>query len=334
MKLDMGHHDSPAAMFAIYDSGVGGSATAEAAAKGFHVRLLPRLAAYRGQWSDDRLQEALSESIQALGTEINCEGGIGMAVALLLGRRLVFAASRGGLCMLFGPAGMDEFSDGDVEVHATESSPSTNCVEVEDLHLGVLLTVDAMYKSGLTATRLRSLVRLHVVADRPRAACIGTIAEARRGGCEAPLVAAAVRFAWTDDDADGPANKRAKTSALTKVRCRHILLRHSGSQNPGDRKPKATRSPHDAEAEMLSILQELQFGGAVAFTEKCRKVSECDSRLKGGDLSGDLGWLDKDPSKNKKVPAVVVRTALSLSIGQFSDITSSERGVHLLLRTA
>ena len=25
----------------------------------------------------------------------------------------------------------------------------------------------------------------------------------------------------------------------------------------------------------------------------------------GGDLSGDLGWLDKDPTKNKKVPASV-----------------------------
>merc|ERR1712232_981557 len=99
------------------------------------------------------------------------------------------------------------------------------------------------------------------MADRPRAACIGTIAEARRGGCEAPLVASAVRFAWTGEDADGPASKRPKTASLTKVRCRHILLWHAGSQNPGDRRPKATRTPHEAEAEMLNLLQELQFGG-------------------------------------------------------------------------
>ena len=52
--------------------------------------------------------------------------------------------------------------------------------------------------------------------------------------------------------------------------------------------------------QMLMVLQELQFGGAAAFTEKCRKISECDTALKGGDLSGDLGWLDPDPSKNKK----------------------------------
>merc|ERR1719456_953567 len=102
--------------------------------------------------------------------------------------------------MLFGPAGMDEFGESsDVEVQSEGPMPSTNCVEVDDNHMGVLLTVDAMYKAGLSATRLRSLVRMHVVADRPRAACIGTIAEARRGGCEAPLVAAAVRFAWAGD---------------------------------------------------------------------------------------------------------------------------------------
>merc|ERR1712194_411680 len=190
------------------------------------------------------------------------------------------------------------------------------------------------YKCGISATRLRSLVRMHVVADRQRAACIGIISEARRSGCEEPLVAAAVKFTWTTDDEDGSALKRARTANVAKVRCRHILLRHSGSHNPGDRRPKSKRSVHEAEKEMLNFLQELQFGGAQAFTTKCKTLSECDTALKGGDLSGDLGWLDKDPAKNKKVPAIVTRTALTLAIGQLSDITSSERGVHLLLRTA
>jgi hypothetical protein len=335
MKLDLSHHDSPAAMYAIYDSAAGGSSVAEAAAKGFHVRLLPRLASYRGAWSEERLQATVLESMQTLSQEVNADAGITMAVALLLGRRLVLASSRGGLCMLFGPAGIEAgFGEsGDVEIMCEESVPSTSCIDLDDeTHLGVLLTVDAICSSGITFSRLRSSVRQHVAADRARAACIAALAEARRSGVEAPLVAAAVRLSWTQDDIRSA--KRPKKENLTKVRCRHILLRHVASQNQASRKPKATRSVHEAESQMLSLLQELQFGGAQAFTERCRKVSDCDTSLKGGDLCGDLGWLDKDPTKNKKVPASVVRAALQLTIGQFSDIISSEHGVHLLLRTA
>jgi len=334
MKLDLSHHDSPAAMYAIYDSAVGGSSVAEAAAKGFHVRLLPRMASYRGAWSEERLKAVVSESIETLSQEISADAGITMALALLVGRRLVLASSRGGLCMLFGPAGIDAgFDCGDVEVTCDGSVASISCIDLDDdIHQGVLLTVDALCSSGITFSRLRSLVRQHVAADRARAACIAALAEARRSGIEAPLVAAAVRLSWAQDD--NPSAKRPRKENLTKVRCRHILLRHAGSKVQASRKPKATRSVHEAESQMLGLLQELQFGGAPAFTERCRKMSDCDTSLKGGDLCGDLGWLDKDPTKNKKVPASVVRAALMLTIGQFSDIISSELGVHLLLRTA
>lgn len=348
MKLDLAHHDSPAAMFAIYDSRSSGSATTEAAAKGFHVRLLPRLAAYRGQWQDDRLKLALVDSMESLGMEIGCEGGISMAVALLLGRRLILAASRGCVCLLFGPAGMDAFNGGDLDVlseqspaavegpapHAgTGATVSTGVVELDDIHLGIFLTVGAVCEAGISPARLRSLVRQHISQDRPRGSCIAALDAARRSGAKVPMVAAAVRLRWTQED-DEPVPKRLKTAGLTKVRCRHILLRHIGSHTAGDRRPKATRSVHEAEARMLSLLQEFMLGGTAAFTDQCKKLSECDSALKGGELCGDIGWLDKDPAKNRKVPAAVVRAAFQLAIGQFSDIVSSERGVHLLLRTA
>jgi len=191
----------------------------------------------------------------------------------------------------------------------------------------------------MSLSRLRALVRSQVAVERPRAACLSVLEEARKGGAQAPLVAAAVRFSWSArGDSDEPAPKRARNEAtgLKKVRCRHIMLRHVGSQAPvGERnKVKATRTVGEAEIELLGMLPQLAAGGSSAFTTRCKANSECDTALRGGDLAGDLGWLDRDPAKNRKIPAAVVKAAFTLAVGQLSDIVSSERGVHLLLRTA
>jgi len=340
MKLDLGHLDSPAAMFAIYDGRAiaGGPAQAEAAAKGFHVRLLPRLAAYRGEWDDQRLEAALSESIAALAKEIGAEegGGVSVAVALLLGRRLALAASRSCRCMLLDPEDPDVGTENDV-VGRKGQPPATQCVDLalHETHMGVFLSIDAI-SAGLSSNRLHSLVRPHMVSGRLKAACVAIVGEAQKGGAEPPLVAAAVRLVWSQQDDDLPPAKRAKSSAPAKVRCRHILLRHVGSQiTTGERvKKKPTRTQGEAEASMLDIFTQIMRGDPSSFTTQCRAVSECDTALRGGDLAGDVGWLDTDPAKNKKVPAAVTRAALALVAGQMSDIVSSERGVHLVLRTA
>eukprot|EP00928_Gymnodinium_smaydae_P040774 TRINITY_DN2761_c0_g5_i1.p1 TRINITY_DN2761_c0_g5~~TRINITY_DN2761_c0_g5_i1.p1 ORF type:complete len:480 (-),score=96.10 TRINITY_DN2761_c0_g5_i1:56-1495(-) len=337
LKLDLGHLDAPAAMFAIFDgrASAGGPAQAEAAAKGLHVKLLPRLAAFRGAWSDEKLQTALSESITTLAVDVGAEErGVAVAVALILGRRLFLAACRNTVCLLLDPE--DEQQEDDL-VGGESATPVTRCIDLamHESSVGVVLTIDAL-RSGLPASRMRTLAWPHVASDRLKAACVALLGEAQKVGATPPLVASTLRAAW-QQDSDGPAAKRARLAAtLTKVRVRHILIRHSASQiAAGERvKKKATRTPAEAEELMLFIFGEIRRGDSSAFTAQCRGGSECDSAQKGGDLAGDLGWLAKDPAKNKRVPAAVTRAAFRLEVGELSDIVCSERGVHLLLRTA
>eukprot|EP00929_Paragymnodinium_shiwhaense_P113088 TRINITY_DN81354_c0_g1_i1.p1 TRINITY_DN81354_c0_g1~~TRINITY_DN81354_c0_g1_i1.p1 ORF type:complete len:486 (+),score=133.11 TRINITY_DN81354_c0_g1_i1:176-1633(+) len=342
MKCDLSHLDSPAAMFAVYDgrSAVGGAPMAQAAAQGFHVKLLPRLAGYRGQWDEARIQAVISESLVALAAEIGAgDSGISAAVALLLGRRLFLVASRGAICCVLDPEETDiDCRDNDV-TGVEGQPPATHCIDLarHETHLGVLLTSGAVIEK-IGFTRLSTITRSHLISDRIKAACVSVVGEAQSGGVQPPLVTTAVRIAWAGQDEEGPAAKRARTDGPQKVRVRHILLRHANSQlAPGERvKKKATRSQAEAEAQMLKCFMELQMrlGDPAAFTTQCKAVSECETSLRGGDLAGDLGWLDKDPSKNKKTPATLVKAAFALAPGQVSDIVATERGIHLLYRTA
>ena len=284
--------------------------------RGLHMQLLPRLAAFRGRWQNDRLQGALSEAIEHLRTpklmliallerksfiqwlmisydrisqtaarnEIAPETGIALAVALLLGGRLTMAATGGAVCMIFGQVGQSDGNMDNLEVVGSQAEPTTHCAVLEDSHLGALLTVNGVRSSGLSAARMRALARSHTMGDRPRAGCVSLLEEAQKSGAQAPLVAAAVRFSWSRGDQ--VKKQRTDPSNLTKVRCRHLLLRHVGCQAPlGDRRKKPTRSLGDAELQMLRILPEVAHGGAAAFTKKCKELSECDTAMKSGDLS-------------------------------------------------
>ena len=216
-------------------------------------------------------------------TEIAPESGIALAVALLLGGRLTMAATGGAVCMIFGQVGQSDGNVDNLEVVGAEGEPRTHCAVLEDTHLGALLTVNSVRTSGLSAARMRALARSHTMGDRPRAGCVSLLEEAQKAGTPPPLVAAAVRFSWSKNQA--VKKQRTDPSSLTKVRCRHVLLRHVGCQAPlGDRRKKPTRSGGDAELEMLRILPEVAHGGAAAFTKKCKELSECDTAMKSGDL--------------------------------------------------
>merc|ERR1712217_935601 len=102
------------------------------------------------------------------------------------------------------------------------------------------------------------------------------------------------------------AKKRKMAAAPNKVRVRHILLRHwrgvgAKPVDPIRRKP-IDRSPDMAETQMLAVLDGLLAEGCAGFSTACKTLSECQSALKGGELIGDLGWLDRvnDSSQDKK----------------------------------
>eukprot|EP00927_Polykrikos_kofoidii_P051383 TRINITY_DN45180_c0_g1_i1.p1 TRINITY_DN45180_c0_g1~~TRINITY_DN45180_c0_g1_i1.p1 ORF type:complete len:526 (+),score=90.68 TRINITY_DN45180_c0_g1_i1:323-1900(+) len=363
LKLSFAHHDSPAAMFAVYDGTVGGATVAEAAARTFHRNLLPRLAAYRGRWEDTQLEATLSETVAAVADEVNPaerDGGVGFALALILGRRLTLAAACGSSCTLLSHRPSASAADvGDLDVTSCGKAALTRCITVNDAHLGVVLSVEPVRRALAQSGGPGLPARTDLVKERPRASCWAVLDSAHQSANGAPLVAAVVRFVWTLPEADGgsggpPAAKKlrgdvihgngglcASPALLSKVRCRHILLRHSGTTSTGERGPKPKRSGSEAERQMLAVLREVETGGSAAFTARCRALSECETARRGGDLTGDIGWMDRDNTKNvdprgrdAKVPASLLRAAFSLAVGQLSDIITSERGVHLLLRTA
>mmetsp|Transcript_67787 Transcript_67787/g.189213 ORF Transcript_67787/g.189213 Transcript_67787/m.189213 type:complete len:180 (+) Transcript_67787:138-677(+) len=156
-----------------------------------------------------------------------------------------------------------------------------------------------------------------------------------------------------------------------KVRARQILIRHAGGTLPTDpvRRKPVKRSLEEAEARMLKVLVELEADGCQNFAKVCREVSECPSSLKGGELAGDIGWIDRqkivvsEASKKTtscnlgtssseraaaakaaasarsmrdgvQAPVPVLKAGLELELGHLSDLVLSEFGVHLIQRTA
>jgi len=147
---------------------------------------------------------------------------------------------------------------------------------------------------------------------------------------------------------DVPAAKRARVDnqSLQSVRLRHILVRHKDAKHPLDpvKNRVATRTRAEAEAVLRETLEELLKDGdhrgdtmwAAKSTPRiislCRSTSECKSALKGGSTCGDLGWLGK-----KELQALgkdAEEAIRNLAIAEWSDLLSSEQGIHLIMRIA
>lgn len=369
-KFDLTHIDRPAAMLAVYKHAEG-AALPETAAKCLHEKILRRLAAFRGLWSEEALQAALVDAMSGAAVELKAPVAIAGAVALLLGSRLIAAANHGAACAIADalPENMKDIRS------AVASSPgaeiSATCLRLESRSAACIL----LYTESIDEQAARQAAG-HAERGRPRAGAVALLqqaASASSTSADAPAVslpacsraAACAHLAWAgaeevEGGTGGPASKRARTSELkgkdgrgkeTKVRCRQVLVRYYGCRQTADslRRKPARRSQAEAEAAVLGVLNALEEARAAggisaaeaAFTKNVRAVSECTSSLKGGDLAGDIGWLRLPEIKpGEKVTRetaqrmLVIRAALGLAVNEVSDIVVSDDGVHLLKRAA
>ncbi|KAJ1495004.1 hypothetical protein T484DRAFT_2272085 [Baffinella frigidus] len=126
---------------------------------------------------------------------------------------------------------------------------------------------------------------------------------------------------------DGKAKKQEKQEKGKTVRCSHVLLKHKDSRKTqSDRDPEGkvikARSKEQAIAALEGYRADVQ-RGEVSFGELAKRISECSSWKR----SGDLGHFEFH-----KMQAAFSEVAFKLGIGDVSGTVESESGVHLIKR--
>lgn len=185
---------------------------------------------------------------------------------------------------------------------------------------------------------------------KPRATAGDIATKAAKG--EAQCTTVVVYFQDKDDKAAAPPpTKKAKTAE--SIRLRHLVVKHIDVAQPFDpvRNRPVSRSREEAEEQLRSALRELlqeaktikipagEKAKAVAalqpspkYLALCKEISECTTAQKGGGMTGDLGWLSQD--QLVRFGPAFAETAKGLAVGQWSDLASSEHGIHVLQRIA
>ncbi|KAK7695198.1 hypothetical protein QCA50_002388 [Cerrena zonata] len=111
----------------------------------------------------------------------------------------------------------------------------------------------------------------------------------------------------------------------SQVRASHLLVKHRDSRRPSSwKEADITRSKEEA-IDILKGYQREIDGSEDKFIELATKHSDCSSHSSGGDLGTFKSGQMQKPFED---------AAFSLQVGQFSDIVSTDSGVHLILRTA
>lgn len=152
-----------------------------------------------------------------------------------------------------------------------------------------------------------------------------------------------------------PAAKKAKLGAasVSSIRLRHILVKFLDPTQPNkpvdlNRKP-VTRTRQEAEAMLRRAMKELQqvvssslikpkdgtdlvVKQAAKFNVLAKELSDCMTAQKGGAVCGDIGWLL--PEQLLQMRGNFKENVEVLKVGQWSDVTTSEQGIHLVQRIA
>jgi len=109
-----------------------------------------------------------------------------------------------------------------------------------------------------------------------------------------------------------------------KVKCSHILQKHSGSRNPVDsyRNKKITRSIDEALENIKNFRQSID--SFEKFVEIAKNYSECSSAKNGG----DLGFFGRGEMQKE-----FEDVGFALKVGEMSEPISTASGIHIILRT-
>eukprot|EP00439_Symbiodinium_sp_Y106_P024253 s3676_g2.t4 len=365
LKTELSHVDRPAAMLGVFGGG-------EMTARAFPERLVKRLGASRSCWSEEDLRRAVQKVLQEAaggGPALlgKCRCGWSQDVVPLLRSVVVIMGCRatavttdgasfrvtvrplqaGSLGLLPAPTLM-----------ASSATSSNTSLSLKDGHcLFAACSVGGGSKSGLlTEEAFESSLASQLAKGWARTGSITLLQSARQSGILEPLAVVCARLVPTEGASSEAPAKRLKTASTSpifsagttgtsgqnggkadQVRLRQILLRVAASGPPVTdpvRRKQVKRTQEEAEADMLHILQSLEADSMKSFQKVCRERSECQSALKGGELAGDMGWLDRVKGVRPQVPAAVLKAAFELAVGEVHDLVTTEVGVHLLQRTA
>merc|ERR1711879_270934 len=149
----------------------------------------------------------------------------------------------------------------------------------------------------------------------------------------------------------GPAPKKAKVGegskdAVTRSqRLRHILVKHCEVKGAG-----VTRTRNEAELALRRAYRDLHNWAEISrgrvpktaseivstqtkkLNELCRQISDCETGKKAGVMCGDLGWVS--PEMMMGFGGTFRERLEPLRPGQWSDIVSSDLGLHIVQRIA
>jgi len=206
----------------------------------------------------------------------------------------------------------------DLKAHGVvRGSPSTDLVALQPGDHTLLIAAEQQEELMSCVQELRGF---------PRAACLRAATKLGNPTCVAAFIG--VQRAEKE-----PRPKKARVEKPARVKIRQIMVRYVTDPSkkivdPVRRKP-VERTKHEAELMLMDALLHLKKVPG-DFPILAKKLSECESALKGGASCGDLGWVTRNSGMLPALESVV----LGLEVGCISDIVFVDGAVFLIERVA